>query len=200
MNAKRTKWDHKSEHGHVHHVPKAPSEGEVLGPLACCRFPGRRPVLDPLAPYTRYILAWQLWAALFLISCTFAFTRCLLACCFCRRLIRTSLSPALARSAGLLLVRFDTRYGWFPVSLRGARISGLPACRECLFSYSAVHIHFVMHSACSGGVWGRWCGLSFWCGLFSSSCLGLALQYCLRHSLISPLYICVDSAIFRQST
>ena len=81
-----------------------------------------------------------------------------LASCFCRRLIRASLSLALARSAGLLLVRFDTRYGWSPVSLRGARISGLPACRECL-SFSAVYIHNVMHRACFGGVWGLWCGL-----------------------------------------
>ena len=26
----RAKWDQKSEHGHVHHVPKAPSEVEAL--------------------------------------------------------------------------------------------------------------------------------------------------------------------------
>ena len=138
-----------------------------------------------------------MWIYLYLPVYIFSFTLCSLACCFCRRLIRASLLLALVRSAGLLLVRFDTRYGWSPVSLRGARISAVPACRECLFSYSAVHIHFVIHSACSGGVWGRWCGLPFWCGLLSSSCLGLVLQYCLRHSLLSPLYIilCVDSAI-----
>ena len=124
----------------------------------------------PFLLYTWYILAWQLWAALFLISCvyTLAFTRCLLASCFCRRLIRASLSLALARSAGLLLVRFDTRYGWSPVSLRGARISGLPACRECLFSYSAVHIQFVMHRllvlAVCGGV-GVGCLLGVGCFL-----------------------------------
>ena len=30
LDPKRAKLDQKSEHGHVHHVPKAPSEGEIL--------------------------------------------------------------------------------------------------------------------------------------------------------------------------
>ena len=30
LDPKRAKLDQKSEHGHVHHVPKAPSEGEII--------------------------------------------------------------------------------------------------------------------------------------------------------------------------
>ena len=30
LDPKRAKLDRKSEHGHIHHVPKAPSEGETL--------------------------------------------------------------------------------------------------------------------------------------------------------------------------
>ena len=30
LDPKRVKLNQKSEHGHVHHVPKAPSEGEIL--------------------------------------------------------------------------------------------------------------------------------------------------------------------------
>ena len=30
LDPKRTKLDSKSSHGHVHHIPKAPSEGETI--------------------------------------------------------------------------------------------------------------------------------------------------------------------------